>query len=102
MNRWRKRSDGPRSSDTQPMKRPVKILLAFLPGILLIAAGAGSALMSRASIENAVTAQGKVDRVFKRVHRDSNGKSEQTCVSVSFPTADGKTNTLETDVFSTL
>jgi hypothetical protein len=84
------------------MKRPVKILLAFLPAILLLGAGVGSALYSRASIDNAATAQGKIDRVFKRVHKDSNGRSEVSCVAVSFPTADGKTSTLEADVFSTL
>src|SRR5262249_13920559 len=77
-------------------------LLVFLPGILLTAAGIGTAIYSRASIENAVTAPGKIERIYKRVQRDSNGKSEQTFVSVSFSTEGGKTATLETDVFSTL
>jgi len=88
--RRRRAAGGRRAVDTETLTRtheedPMKILLAFLPGILLVAAGVGSALYSRVSIENAVTAQGKVRARLQARPAGQQRHSEQSCVSVSFP-----------------
>src|SRR5262249_45270954 len=86
-------------------KRPLKmwlLFLLFLPGLIPIIIGAASAFMSRSAIENAVVTQGKVERVYKQVKRDLEGKVERDWLSASFNTADGKSMTVEAEVFSTV
>jgi hypothetical protein len=77
------------------------ILLFFIPGVGLLIAAAVSAASSRSSIENALTAEGKVERVYKKVARDLEGKVERDWLRATFTTADGKPAAVEAEVFST-
>jgi len=77
------------------------LILLFLPGVVLISVGAASAFKSRNAIENAVVTTGKIERVYKQVRRDLEGKVERDWLSASFTAEGGKPQTVEAEVFST-